>query len=376
MKNKHFPAVALLALAVAQAAQAEVTFNGFGQVVAGATLDDGSTVSGLSYDDSVSFDPESLFALQATATLGDRADAVAQVVARGDEGWEPEFAWAYVRYQFSPSWSVKAGRQRTPYFHYSDYLEVGSAYPFMRVPLGVYNLPYSNYNGVNLIGSRNFDKWTLRTQLIYGTVDESQDDLHVEVRDQGGVTFEAQYDEWLSLRGSYVVGEASVQVDAAEPLIAAVMGGSPQAGAALAFDRDDASFLGLSAEVNRAGFTVGVEYTDIDYGDNYIGGQKAVAVNAAYRAGDWTPYASWSRSRTSPDATALGLLPVPPAHPLYQTVAGLLASQDGDKKFAAVGVRYDVNPNIALKFDYTHYESTVAAGSDADLVTAGVVFTY
>src|SRR6187431_1984659 len=79
VKTKHFPAVALLALAVAQTAQAEVTFNGFGQVVAGATLDDGSTVTGLSYDDSISFDPESLFALQATATLGDRADAVAQV---------------------------------------------------------------------------------------------------------------------------------------------------------------------------------------------------------------------------------------------------------------------------------------------------------
>lgn len=376
MNTKYFPAVALLALAAAPAAQAEVTFNGFGQVVAGATLDDGSRVSGLSYDDRISFDPESLFALQATATLGDRADAIAQVVARGDEGYEPEFAWAYLRYRFSSSWSVQAGRQRTPYFHYSDYLEVGAAYPFMRVPLGVYNLPYSNYNGVNLIGSRHFDKWSLRTQLIYGTVDEEQDGLHVEVRDQAGATFEAQYDEWLSLRASYVVGEASVQVEAAEPLIAAVMAVSPQAGAALAFDRDDASFLGLSAEFNRGGATVGVEYTDIDYGDNYIGGQKAVAVNAAYRAGDWTPYASWSRSRTEPDATALGLLPVPPAHPLYQMVAGLLATQEGDKKYTSVGVRYDVNANIALKADYTRFKSTVAAGSDADLVAAGVVFTF
>ncbi|WP_372013065.1 porin [Pseudoxanthomonas sp. 10H] len=374
MKNKHFPAVALLALAVAPLAHAEVTFNGFGQVVGGATLDDGSTVSGLSYDDSISFDPESLFALQATATLGDRADAVAQVVARGDEGYDPEFAWAYIRYQLSPAWSVKAGRQRTPYFHYSDYLEVGSAYPFLRVPLGVYNLPYSNYNGVNLIGSRNLDKWSLRSQLFYGTVDEENDTLHVEVRDQAGATFEAQYDEWLSLRASYVVGEASVQVDAAEPLIAAVLAANPQAGAALAFDRDDASFLGLSAEINRGGFTVGVEYTEVDYGDNYIGGQESVAVNAAYRAGNWTPYASWSRSRNEPDRTALRMLP--PAHPAYAMVAGLLASQDGDKDYASVGVRYDVNANIALKADYTRYDSTILAGAEADLVAAGVVFTY
>ena len=103
---------------------------------------------------------------------------------------------------------------------------------------------------------------------------------------------------------------------------------------------------------------------------------QLLQVNAAYRAGDWTPYASWSRSRTEADTTALGLLPVPPAHPLYQTVAGLLASQEGDKEFSAVGVRYDVNTNIAVKVDYTHYKSTILDGSDADLVAAGVVFIY
>ena len=46
------------------------------------------------------------------------------------------------------------------------------------------------------------------------------------------------------------------------------------------------------------------------------------------------------------------------------------------KEFSAVGVRYDVNANIAVKVDYTHYKSTILDGSDADLVAAGVVFTY
>ena len=41
-----------------------------------------------------------------------------------------------------------------------------------------------------------------------------------------------------------------------------------------------------------------------------------------------------------------------------------------------MGVRYDVNANIAVKVDYTHYKSTILDGSDADLVAAGVVFTY
>ncbi|KAF1698982.1 hypothetical protein CSC62_03325 [Pseudoxanthomonas jiangsuensis] len=376
MKTKHFStgAMALLALAAVPAAHAEVTFNGFGQVVAGSTLDQGSRVAGTDYDDSVSFDPESLFALQATASLGDNADAVAQVVARGRDDFEPEFAWAYVRYRFSPTWSVTAGRQRTPYFRYSDYLEVGAAYPFMRVPLGVYNLPYSNYNGVNLVGDRSFDKWSLRAQFIYGTVDEDNDTLDVEVRDQAGATFEANYDEWLSLRASYVVGEATVHVDSAQALIAAISAVAPQAGAALAFERDDASFLGLSAEFNHAGATVGVEYTDIDYGDNFVGRQKSVAVNAAYRAGDWTPYLSWSRNRVQPDATALSLLT--PAHPYYPYAVGLLASQEAVEKYASAGVRYDVNANVAVKVDYTRYKSDVAAGADADLVAAGVVFTF
>ena len=117
-----------------------------------------------------------------------------------------------------------------------------------------------------------------------------------------------------------------------------------------------------------------MEYTDIDYGDNFVGRQKSVAVNAAYRAGDWTPYLSWSRNRVRPDASSLSLLT--PAHPYYPYAVGLLASQEGVEKYASAGVRYDVNANVALKVDYTRYKSDVAAGADADLVAAGVVFTF
>ncbi|MDB5972789.1 MAG: hypothetical protein JWQ90_5239, partial [Hydrocarboniphaga sp.] len=63
---------AVFGITASSAAFADVTFNGFGQVMYGQTLDN---VSDLGYDDKGSFAPESLFALQATAPVSDKLDA-------------------------------------------------------------------------------------------------------------------------------------------------------------------------------------------------------------------------------------------------------------------------------------------------------------
>ena len=46
-------------------------------------------------------------------------------------------------------WSAKAGRQRLPRFRYSDFLEVGHAYPWLRPPHAVYTATFSNDDGLS-----------------------------------------------------------------------------------------------------------------------------------------------------------------------------------------------------------------------------------
>ena len=44
--------------------------------------------------------------------------------------------------------------------------------------------------------------------------------------------------------------------------------------------------------------------------------------------------------------------------------------------FQSVGVRWDFADKVALKADYSKFDSDVATTADADLVSAALVFTF
>ncbi|MCP3865251.1 MAG: porin, partial [Aestuariibacter sp.] len=91
-------------------ANAEVNLSGFASIVGGTSTDSDAFVRG--YEDSIDFKEHSFFALQAYSDLGDGLSATAQIRSRGRDDWEPEFTWAFLSYEISPSWRIQAGRQR------------------------------------------------------------------------------------------------------------------------------------------------------------------------------------------------------------------------------------------------------------------------
>jgi len=120
MKNIH--KVLILSSAIlAGNSQAEITFNGFASIVGGVTTSSDEQLYG--YDDSFNFAPDSLLALQASSDLGDDLSVTAQILARGEDDWDPDFEWAYVAYDASDNLRILAGRQRVPfYIHFSLYI--------------------------------------------------------------------------------------------------------------------------------------------------------------------------------------------------------------------------------------------------------------
>jgi hypothetical protein len=212
-------------LAGTSTAYADVQFNGFGQIVVGSTL--GNKLIGTdpqnpntyvtfpvqtSYNADPSFQPESLFALQAYAPLSSRLSATAQILAKGSSNGDgsdftPKFAWAYVTYQLSDSLTVKAGRQRIPFYKYSDYLQVGEAYPWIRPPASVYASPLENYDGISIAGSYELGNWYLQPQLVYGQYDGTlqfqNTSAHLALPMIAGAVLDTTYNEWLNLRGMF-----------------------------------------------------------------------------------------------------------------------------------------------------------------------------
>ena len=121
-----------LASVLAFSAQADINFSGFATVVGGKTSGDDQVFRG--YDNEFDLSTGSLFAIQANSDLGDGLSATVQMMARGSDDWDPEFAWAYLSYDATEDWRLLFGRQRAPMYLYSDYLDVSYAYHSLVTP--------------------------------------------------------------------------------------------------------------------------------------------------------------------------------------------------------------------------------------------------
>ena len=141
-------AVALVS-AAGYANAGDLMINGFMSVGVGVLSNSEVTVNG--FDDDTGFSADNIVGLQLSKSVNDTTSATVQLVSRGSEDFNTEAAWAYVTYSPDENTDLRVGRLRTPFFYYSDFLEVGYAYNWIRPPEEVYRLDaFSSINGVDI----------------------------------------------------------------------------------------------------------------------------------------------------------------------------------------------------------------------------------
>jgi hypothetical protein len=101
------------------------------------------------YEKHFSFAPESHAGAQIDYTMLPYLTLTAQAIVRGNYP-TPDLQWAYLDYKFDSHWNVHAGRQRIPLYYYSDFQDLGLAYPWVSPPPEVYGWEATNYNGVSV----------------------------------------------------------------------------------------------------------------------------------------------------------------------------------------------------------------------------------
>ena len=84
------------------------------------------------YNRNWSFAQESRVGGQMVAHMTDKLSFTTQAVIRAVDP-DLEVAWAYFNYQLDDHWSVQLGRKRIPNFFYSDFQDIGIAYPWITV---------------------------------------------------------------------------------------------------------------------------------------------------------------------------------------------------------------------------------------------------
>jgi len=378
--KKHLISIALASAFVSGSLHAEIHLSGFASIVGGTTTSSKEQL--YNYKDEFDFKQGSLVALQASSDLGDGLGVTVQLTAKGGDDWDPEFKWAYVSYDASEKLRVLAGRQRAPFFMYSDYLDVSYAYSWIDPPKGVYDLLFDTFDGLGAIYTTNFDDVDATFHAIYGrNTDEVSlfgEQLVPEFNGLMGLSATFTYD-WLTLRTGYFVTDMTMPLTDLEALGA----GWQQAGFQdianqTLVDDDSISFLELGFQINIDEIIVVAEYTELTFDDAPFGDQESFYIMGGYQFDKVLVHVTYGTDKevisNYTSDVPFGL--APGLDILKAGTQGLLESQNVEEDYITIGARYEFHDSAAVKVEYTDFSNDNNSASDAGLFRVALVTVF
>ena len=370
--------LAVLAALGTGTAHADVRVNGFANLTAGLT---GSDETLYGYDDNVDFNAQSLFAIQVSGDVNDKMTATGQIVARGESDYDANFEWAYMTYEVSDSVSVSAGRIRMPLFKYSASLDVGYSYHWVVAPQSVYDVPFNNVDGVRADYNGYAGDLEYSLQAIVGRVKSdftlagAPADLTID--NVVLVTGDFTYNNW-NFRGVYATGQSTFDIPALAPALDPLTAIDPNLGNLLAATEDSGVFYGMSIAYDKYDWFVAGEYTGVEIEDSFYPDDINYYVTAGIRSGKWTPFVTYEKSDTNSGFKFLnqvGAFPEALQPTVTQLLVGLQQPAIGESTTLSLGVRYDLDTNIAIKADVVQSTDDIA-DTDTNLMRVAVNYIF
>lgn len=366
MKKAGGALLILLGLSATQVeANDKIRISGFGSIVGGIVIDGDGYWARLpegagQYSDGIELQSESKVAVQARYAATDKLSVTGQVLVRGVNDFEPNLEWLYATYDITPDTSIKAGQMRLPVYHFSDYMDVGLTYPWLRVPSDAYSLALTNYHGISIDMNFDFDEVTSHLKLYTGKKNTDPNKLITlidqykgeqlyddngnfrglrgirttkDYKDMMGVVLDSNYDA-LTLRLSYLQGE--------EKFTSYAEGQYPS-NPAFGGEWVDTEFLDISLQYDQDEVLAMIEW------NNYDNIYTSWFVSFAYRLDEhWTPYIFYSQFEgdfrfIAPGGISAGF---------EDAETGSL---DDDYNSIGIGARYNLTPYSALKFELLQF---------------------
>ena len=375
-------AIALCAVCASASSFAEVRINGFASIVGGKTLDDNTTRYG--YDNDISFKNESVFALQLSADLQDKLSATAQIVARGNNSFDAEFEWAYLTYEFTDELQLSAGKMRVPFYRYSDFLDVGYAYRWVRPPQSVYSIPFSTYEGLSLLHTSQLGDWDSTLQVIYGGFDGDiaavTNNDEAKLNDIAGVNWTLSYD-WFSVRAAYLVAETSIDLSNGEAGGQAINGleqllrdnGLITQADDIAINEDDGTFIGVGFSIDYNNILFDAEYTQFEVEKSILAKQSQYYASIGYRMDEWIVHFTYEDNDDKHDKSRFDQVTQVP--PLNNGINQALNGVRAQSNVYTIGTRYDFHPSAALKVDFSRFNDDIS-DTETDVIAVAVDLVF
>lgn len=329
---------------------------------------------------------DSVAGIQFTYAIDPKWDATLQLLSR----FQDEFRfntdgfvtteWAYLTYRPVDAASVRFGRMRTPLYMFSEYLDVGFAYPWVRPPVETYRVPFTYYDGISIDYVLELGSWNLLTNVAGGQSDPNVV-LGLRAEDVGLANVTLSRDAW-----TFRVGYTSTTVQSDDSRLVSLQSavdGLYNAGLLsepyqVLGDDNYAEYISFGGMYDDGKWQVIAEATELHWDDSLILDGWSNYLTVGHRFGEIMPYITYAHEYTPGDNdnkrheviaaanTAIALLPAD-----SQTAADLagarnqLAAFIEKQKSLTLGVRWDVSPRVATKFEVSRISDFDERGGNA-----------
>ncbi|WP_370459647.1 porin [Paraglaciecola sp. L3A3] len=354
---------------VASAADDKLQFSGFARLVLGHLDDKNAEYVG--YDNSISLDQQSLLGLQADYHLSDSFSLTSQFVGYTEDQRNSGLQWLYLTYHPNNALQVKLGRQRIPFFNYSDSLDVGFAYPWLTLPQQFYDTAFfSTFDGILANYQFAINDWLINYEGYWGRFDDkiylSTQEINTKVIGLVGINATVAYKNF-SLRASYNQGDVNIEQDEAE-LFSQLL---RQVGFTQSADWLNANglieFYQFSANYENLNYFVRSEIAKMVGEGGLVADIDSFYISAGYNFYPYTLYISYGKKDLHFDhlANEIPFGVSPELDVLAATYLGALAQFPDDKSAGTkIGLRWDVLSNLALKTEVTYVEANDEISND------------
>lgn len=316
--------------------QGETLINGFGTVgvthLGGEDDGRGYGISGQT-NDSWRGDQLSKFGAQLTYGVTDTVGLTLQTTAKayGDE-WKANLEWAYLSWQSTDNLMVRVGRLRTPVYMYSESIDVGFSYPWLRLPDEVYSqVQLSNYEGADIVYNLPLSFATLSFQLAGGIAKNRDYYIYDEEFD---IDYDNVFGSSVSLAtndfGTFRVGYVEADIDTEISGSFTDIFGNPGTATLLALDKDKGKFTSIGYQYDNGTWLTANEWTSRVIENDGSNSTDSFYLMGGRRFGDFLAHVTYAQ----------------------------LDEDDGRQSSWTLGLNYNILPTVVLKGEYKRVDTT------------------
>lgn len=300
---KLLPAAIMMANAGTLYADDRFSINGFMSAGVAIGSEEVEYQSGfLKIDDKANFRSDNILAIQMRFVIDDKTSVTTQLVSKGLQGYKPDTEWAYISYQATDDLTLRAGKLRSALYMHSEDLEVGMAYPWVRPPVEIYNVPLTYFTGVD--ARYTFDIGPVSNAIgVYVGEDDVDTNppyltIGIKLRDRHGMNLTSS---WDSLSFRIGVNQADLKLDldsnsGFNGLNTALVGVGSEHHMS---DYIDVSYGDFGITYDDGSWFATAEIAELRWGSTVLNGNVGSYFTFGKRVGSFMPYITLSKSYTA-----------------------------------------------------------------------------